>query len=146
MIYGATASEKHRYVGASVTKDKHYLIISASVSTSGNKLFIKDLTKPNSKLVTILDHTNSDTYVMDSEGSKLTLVTNFNAPNKRIVTVDANNPAPANWQDLIPETENVLSPSMGGGYIFARYMVDAVSKVKQFDKKVIEFERLSSLV
>ena len=135
VIYGATASEKHRYVGASVTKDKHYLIISASVSTSGNKLFIKDLTKPNSKLVTILDHTNSDTYVMDSEGSKLTLVTNLNAPNKRIVTVDASNPAPANWQDLIPETENVLSPSMGGGYIFARYMVDAVSKVKQFDKK-----------
>ena len=72
---------------------------------------------------------------MDSEGSKLTLVTNLNAPNKRIVTVDASNPAPANWQDLIPETENVLSPSMGGGYIFARYMVDAVSKVKQFNKK-----------
>ena len=27
VIYDATASEKHRYVGASVTKDKHYLII-----------------------------------------------------------------------------------------------------------------------
>ena len=38
VIFGATASEKHRYVGGSVTEDDQYLIISASVSTSGNKI------------------------------------------------------------------------------------------------------------
>ena len=36
-------------------------------------------------------------------------------------------------RDFIPETKNVLSPSTGGGYFFAEYMVDAVSKVKQYD-------------
>ncbi|MGC1632568.1 MAG: prolyl oligopeptidase family serine peptidase, partial [Gelidibacter sp.] len=56
-----------------------------------------------------------------------------NAPNQKIVTVDASNPSPENWKDFIPETENVLSVSTGGGYIFARYMVDAVSKVLQYD-------------
>ena len=134
LIYGGTEAQKHRYIGAEVTRDNRYLIIAASTSTSGNKLFIKDLTKPDSKLVTILDNTDSDTSIIDNDGTKLYLVTNLNAPNKRVVTVDAADPSPDNWQDLIPETENVLSISKGGNYFFAKYMVDAISQVKQYDK------------
>ena len=133
VIFGGKASEKHRYVGGYLTEDDKYLVITASVSTSGNKLFIKDLTKPNSKLVTVLDDVKSDTYVIDNRGTKLYLVTNLNTPNKKVVTVDASNPTVDNWKDFIPETENVLSPSTGGGYFFASYMVDAISKVKQYD-------------
>ncbi|KAA1247263.1 prolyl oligopeptidase family protein [Aquimarina sp. RZ0] len=133
LIFGGIPEEKHRYIGGSVTEDDTYLIISASISTSGNKLFIKDLTVPDSKLVTILDTTDSDTYIIDNVGSTLYLVTNLNAPNQKIVTVDAKNPTPENWKDFIPETEHVLSPNTGGGYFFAEYMVDAVSKVLQYD-------------
>ena len=133
LVFGGTEEEKHRYVGGSVTEDGNYLFVSASVSTSGNKLFMKDLSKPKSTFVAILNHTDSDTYVMENEGSKLYLATNLNAPNKKIVTVDASNPSPENWVDFIPETEHVLSPSSGGGYFFAEYMVDAVSKVKQYN-------------
>ncbi len=135
LVYGGTPEEKHRYIFASVTEDNRYLIISAKKSTSGNKLFIKDLSVPDSKLVTILDHTDSDTYVIENEGSKLFLVTNLNAPNKKVVTVDASNPTPEVWEDFIQETENVLSSSTGGGFFFAKYMVDAISQVKQYDYK-----------
>ncbi|PVW15210.1 prolyl oligopeptidase family serine peptidase [Marixanthomonas spongiae] len=143
LVFGGTEAEKHRYVRGNVSEDNRYLTILASVSTSGNKLFLKDLTKPDSELVTILDHTDSDTYLLDNDGTKLYLVTNLNAPNKKIVTVDAANPTPENWEDFIPETENVLNPSTGGGYIFTNYMVDAVSKVYQYDydgNKVREIE------
>ncbi|OZV70903.1 prolyl oligopeptidase family serine peptidase [Winogradskyella aurantia] len=133
LIYGGTPDEKHRYIYGSVTEDDRYLIITPRVSTSGNKLLIKDLTTPNSEFVTILDHTNSDSNIIENEGTKLFIMTNLNAPNQKIVTVDASNPAPENWIDFIPETENVLSPSTGGGYFFAEYMVDAVSKVLQYD-------------
>ncbi len=133
LIYGGIPEEKHRYIYGSVTEDNRYLLISPRVSTSGNKLYIKDLTNPNSKLVTILDHTDSDTYVMDNIGSTLYIVTNLDAPNQRIVTVDASNPSPENWVDLIPETEQVLRPSTGGGYIFANYMVDAITQIKQYN-------------
>ena len=34
---------------------------------------------------------------------------------------------PSVWTDVIPETDNVLNVSTGGGYIFAKYMKDAVS-------------------
>ena len=135
LVFGDTAEQKHRYVGAKATKDGRFLFISASVSTSGNKLFIKDLTKPDSEFVTVVGNTDSDTSVIDNEGSKLFLVTNLNAPNKKVVTVDASNPQPENWQDFIPETENVLNVTLGGNTFFANYMVDAISKVKQYNKQ-----------
>ena len=133
VIFGEKAIEKHRYVGGSVTEDNRYLLISASTSTSGNKLFIKDLTVKNSPLIPIIDTFESDTYVAQNSKSKLYLVTNLNAPNKKVVTVDAKNPSSENWKDFIPETENVLSLNSGAGYFFAEYMVDAVSKVLQYD-------------
>ncbi len=133
VIFGAKPEEKHRYVGGTVTEDGKYLFIYPRISTSGNKLLMKDLRKKDSPLVTILGDVNSDTYVIENEGSKLYLVTNLNAPNKKVITVDASNPTVENWKDFIPETENVLSPSTGSGYFFASYMVDAVSKVLQYD-------------
>lgn len=133
VIFGAKPDEKHRYVGGTVTEDDKYLWVTASTSTSGNKLFLKDLSKPNSKFVTILNDTDTDSYIMDNVGSKLYIVTNLNAPNTKIVTVDAANPSPGNWKDFIPETKNVLQPSKGGGYIYANYMADAVSKIFQYD-------------
>ncbi|SNR17669.1 prolyl oligopeptidase family serine peptidase [Tenacibaculum jejuense] len=133
VIFGATAEEKHRYVYASVSDDDTYLTIAAKKYTKGNKLFIKNLKDPNSKFTTIVDDYKNDTYLLENVGSKLYLVTNLNAPNQRIVTVDAANPGVENWKDFIPETENVLSPSTGSGYFFASYMVDAVSKVYQYD-------------
>lgn len=125
--------QKRRYVGGSVTEDDKYLVISAANSTSGNELYIKDLTKPNSPIITILDNFNSDSYVIENDGEKLFIVTNLNAPNRRVVTTDISNPKPENWKDFIAETENVLTPSNGGGYFFANYMKDAVSVVRQYD-------------
>jgi prolyl oligopeptidase len=133
LVYGGTSDEKHRYINGSVTEDDRYLVITPSVSTSGNKLYLKDLTIPNSPLVEILGHTDSDSNIIENVGTKLYIVTNLNATNKKIVTVDASNPTPEHWVDFIPETKNVLSPSTGGGYFFANYMVDAVSKVLQYD-------------
>ncbi|MEH6770125.1 prolyl oligopeptidase family serine peptidase [Maribacter arcticus] len=133
LVYGGTPLEKHRYVGGSVTEDNKYLVISASISTSGNKLFIQDLEDPNGLLIPVVEDTKSDNYVIDNVGSKLYIVTDRNAPNKKIVTVDAKNPESEHWVDFIPETDNVLSPNIGGGYIFTEYMVDAISKVFQYD-------------
>ncbi len=133
VIFGGLDREKNRYVGGYVTEDDRYLIVSASESTSGNKLFIQDLNDPKGTLKAILKDYESDSYVLDNRGSQLYIVTNRNAPNKKIITVDASNPTEDNWKDLIPETENVLSPTTGAGYIFAKYMVDAVSKVFQYN-------------
>ncbi|WP_461533572.1 prolyl oligopeptidase family serine peptidase [Sinomicrobium sp.] len=135
IIFGGTPEQKHRYVFAGLTGDERYLSISASNSTSGNKLFVKDLSNPDSEIITVLDHSDSDTGILDSRGDTLYLVTNLDAPNQKVVTTTASSPQPEHWTDLIPETENVLSVSTGGGYLFAEYMVDAISKVYQYDYK-----------
>ncbi|WP_051364226.1 prolyl oligopeptidase family serine peptidase [Flavobacterium limnosediminis] len=133
VIFGL--DQKRRYVGGSVTEDDNYLIITAANSTYGNELYIKDLTKENSPIITILDNFNTSSYIIENEGKKLFIVTDYKAPNKKIVTTDFSNPKPENWKPFIPETENVLSPSTGSGYFFANYMKDAVSLVKQYDYK-----------
>jgi prolyl oligopeptidase len=131
VIFGA--DQKRRYVGGYVTEDSHYLVITAANSTYGNELYIKDLTKPNSPIVTIVDNFNSSNSIIETEGTKLFIETDFNAPNGRVVSVDANNPKPENWKDFIAETQNILSPSTGAGYFFANYTKDAVSFVQQYD-------------
>ncbi|SDW12507.1 prolyl oligopeptidase [Lutibacter oricola] len=125
--------DKRRYVGGSVTDDGKYLIISASVSTSGNELYYKDLSNPNSQIKPIILGFDNDTNVIDHKNGYFYMTTNVDAPNKRVVKVSVKNPSKKNWVDVIPETENVLSVSDASGYIFAKYMVDAVSKVMQYD-------------
>ncbi|MES2573979.1 MAG: prolyl oligopeptidase family serine peptidase [Bacteroidota bacterium] len=131
VVFGA--DQKRRYVGGTVTEDGNYLIITAANATYGNELYFKDLTQANSPIVTLVDNSDSEHNVIDSEGGKLYIETDWNAPNKRVVTVDVNNPKPENWKDFIPETENVLTPSTSGGFIFANYMKDAVSLIQQYD-------------
>ena len=132
-IFGGTEAQKHRYVGGHVSEDNRFLLISARNSTAGGKLFLMDLAQEDPQLLTILDNEDSDSYVIENEGSELFIFTNRKAPNGKIVTVDAANPVPEHWEDLIPETEYVLTPATAGGYLFTEYMMDAVSNVKQYD-------------
>jgi prolyl oligopeptidase len=133
LIFGGSAQQKRRYVGATVTEDDRYLLIEGAQSTTGNDLYLMDLASRDRELVTILDHMDSDTYLLDNRGSKLFLMTNLNAPNQRVVTVDASEPTQDKWLDFIPESTDVLSASVGGGSFFAHYMIGAISRVYQYD-------------
>jgi prolyl oligopeptidase len=132
VVFGA--DRVRRYVGGYLTEDEKYLVVSASVSTTGNELYIKDLSNKNASFQVVVGNFENNHGIIDNEGSKLFIATDLNAPNNRIVTVDARNPGVENWKDFIPETENVLQPSTGSGYFFANYLVDAISKVRQFDR------------
>jgi len=126
---------KRRYISGYLTEDERFLVINAANSTSGGELYLSDLTKSSGEIITMSDNFNSDSHVINNEGTTLYISTNYNAPNTRVVTVDAAHPQQANWKDFIPETENVLSASSGSGYIFANYMKDAISVIKQYDQK-----------
>ena len=132
LVFGGEL-QPNRYIGGFVTEDQKYLVVSAAQNTSGNQLYIKDLRAPKSDFVLVEDDYFSRTSYVDNIGSKFYFQTNVGAPNYRVVTADASAPSQKAWKDLIPETENVLSPSTGAGYFFASYMVDAVSKVLQYD-------------
>ena len=133
LIFGGEKTPR-RYIGAGLTEDERFLIISAANTTTGNELYLQDLSRPNSEIVQIIDNEKSEVNVVDNVGSKLYILTNLNAPNNRLVTVDAAAPQPANWKDLIAENQNVLSISTGGGKLFANYLKDATSLIEQYDR------------
>jgi len=133
LIFGGEANP-FSYVGGYGTEDNRYLVISAAESTSGNKLFIKDL-KNNGPIVLVDDNIDTDENVLHTEGDRILIETNHEAPNKRVVETTISDPTTSTWIDLIPETENVLNASTGGGFIFTNYLVDAKTEIKQYTTK-----------
>lgn len=121
---------KRRYMGIGVSDDERFEILSASEATSGNELYIKDL-KKKTDFLAIQKGYDFNTDFIDSKGDFIYALTDKNAPNMRLVKFNINQPDI--WVDVIPETDNVLNVSTGGGYIFAKYIKDAVTSVKQFD-------------
>lgn len=125
--------KKRRYVSAHITEDERFLIVSASTSTTGNELYFQDLKDPNGKLTTLVDNFDNDHHVVDSDGSKLIIQTNLNAPNGKLVVADISAPEKSNWKDLIPETkDNLQYVSTAGKKIFANYLKDANTFVRRF--------------
>lgn len=121
---------KRRYMGIGVSDDERYEILNASEATNGNELYIKDL-KSNTEFIPVQKGYDFNTNFVDSKGDFIYAQTDKNAPNMRLVKFNINKPDV--WTDVIPETENILNVSTGGGFIFAKYMKDAVTSVKQFD-------------
>ncbi|MEQ9425320.1 MAG: prolyl oligopeptidase family serine peptidase [Cyclobacteriaceae bacterium] len=118
--------------GVWVSGDERFLVVRSSVSTSGNELFIKDLSDLESDFKPIITGFEFEHSVIDTQRDKIYIETTLDAPNKRLVVTDISNPTPENWTDLIPESESVLNTSKGGGKLFANYLVDAKNEVSQF--------------
>jgi len=132
LIFGGEQTPR-RYIGAYLTEDQRFLVISAANETTGNELYIQDFAKPGSGIVNVVNNFDNSNDIIDNAGSKLYILTNLYQPNFRLVTVDVSDPKPMNWKDLIPATKNVLTVSTGGGKIFAEYLQDATSLVQQYD-------------
>ena len=133
LIFGGKSTDKYRYVSSSVSEDNKYLFITASNLTDGNKLFAMNLTKDSNKIEVVSDDETTDDYVIETDGNTFYILTNSNAPNKKLVRTKYNRLNQKYWIDVIPETENVLNISVGGGYFFAEYYLDAISDVSQYD-------------
>jgi prolyl oligopeptidase len=119
--------------GGGLTENDRFLALSTFKGGSpGNQLFIQDLAGEN-ELVTVIENFENDHNVVDAKGDKVLVRTNLDAPNYRLVAVDLNNPSPENWQDVNSESEPVLNVNTGGGYLFASYLQDAKTAIKQMD-------------
>jgi len=119
-----------------VTDDGRYLLISVSESTSGNALYLKSLESQNAEIQKIVTDFDHDFWVLDHIGGKLIVMTNYEAPKYKLITIDPENPEKEHWEDLIGEMDYVLrGVAPIGGKLIARYMKDAHTVVKVFDMK-----------
>ncbi|WP_423779205.1 prolyl oligopeptidase family serine peptidase [Cyclobacterium marinum] len=141
LVFGNDETPK-RYVSGTVTEDGQVLVISAANSTTGNELYIKDLRKAGNIIKPIVANMNNNHGVLDHREGWLLVQTNKDAPNNQLVKIDLNNPEPQKWQVLIPEQEEVMQVSKGGGKLFATYLKDAISEIRQYDYEGKEESRI----
>lgn len=124
---------KRRYVGGGVADNKDYLIISTANTTSGNELYVQNI--KTGKITQITKGFDIDASVFYSDKDNFYIITNYKAPNMRVMITPVLHPELENWKELIAETKDVLDVSTGGKYIFAHYMKDAISLIKQYNLK-----------
>jgi len=124
----------NRNIYGGVSEDERFLILSKSESTSGNAFSIIDLSYESKKELAIIDDFDSDINLIDNIGDELLILTNRNAPNKKVVKVNLNNPSEENWELVISEeSDPIRNTSIIGGKLFVTYLHNAYSLVKVFD-------------
>ncbi|MCD4772481.1 MAG: prolyl oligopeptidase family serine peptidase [Bacteroidales bacterium] len=129
---------------AGVTEDEKFLIVFESEATSGNTVYVKELSKKGNTYYKIGDGFDYQYSIIENIGNKLLVMTNFNATKKQLVLIDPKNPAPEKWKIIIPEKEEVLkSVVLLGGKIIASYMKDATSKAYIHNMKGELIEEMS---
>ena len=118
---------------ASVTDDGHYLIISVSEGTDPkNRLYFKDLTKPEAAVVKLFDDFDAEYSFIDNVGTTFFIYTNKDAPRYRVTTVDISKPTALT--EIIPQSpEKLESVSMVGDQLICERLKDARSAVTAYD-------------
>jgi len=135
MIY---EDKKHpmRTVGAYTTADEKYLIIHSEEASDGNNLLVKDLTKNDAIVDTVINDFKDDNNVIDDEGNKLLVMTNKGAPKYRLVWIDITKPEMNNWTNVLPEQENLLqNVGLSGDRIIAAYLDKVKTRLYVYDKE-----------
>lgn len=131
LIFGGDATPR-RYISGGVTEDEHYLVISAANATYGNELYVRDLMVKDAPIIPVVTGFDHEQDVVYSHQGKLYILTNQDAPNRKLVVVDAKTPGKEHWKVLIAEAKFPLSVSTCGEKFFAHYIEDAVSHVYQY--------------
>lgn len=117
------------------TEDGRYLVIPVTQGTdTRNRIYLKDLTRPDAPVVPILDQFDASYNFAGNEGPILYFHSDRLAPRGRLLAIDVNRPEPDNWREIIPQSEATLEAvRLVGGRFVALYLKDAQSEVKIFD-------------
>ena len=132
LIFMDKANPTYYHFGG-VTEDGRYFVLYQAPGTDGYATLYKDL-EADSEFVTLFEGYSNKSSVVHNIGSKFLVLTDIDAPNYRLIEVDINDPSPANWKDVIPESENLLQAvNTGGGKLFANYLEKATDRIYQME-------------
>jgi len=123
-----------RNVYAQTTDDERFLTLSVVESTSGNALYFRDLRTNELAFTPIVENFDNDFEVVGNQGNNLFLLTNHKASNNRLIRINTQRLAPQYWQEILPESEDILkSVKIAGNHLVAHYLKDAHSELRIFN-------------
>jgi len=121
--------------GGSVTDDGHYLMITVWQGTSPkNRLYYKDLTKPDSEVVKLLDDFDAEYQFLDNDGPVFWIKTDLDAPRGRVIAIDTRHPERAAWKTIVPQGADKLDHAnvINNEFVLS-YLKDAQTEVRIYD-------------
>ena len=134
-------AEPQWFVRGGTTEDGRFLVINiARGSSSENLVSYVDLGNPlapnlSAPVVPLIEKWESENTVIGNDGPIFFVLTNLEAPRKRVVAIDTARPARANWKTLVPESADVIDAvEIVGGKFVVKTMHDASSRLAIFAK------------
>ena len=134
LIYERPDNKELGFAG-DVTDDGRYLIISVWQGTSPkNRLYYKDLTKPDAEVVKLLDDFDAEYRFVDNDGPVFWLKTDLDAPRGRLIAIDTRHPERDHWKTIVPQAQETLaSASVVNDSFVLDYLKDAQTEVRIHD-------------
>lgn len=120
-----------RYKSVQLSEDQQWLMLYLSEGTDGGEIHVKKTDAPSFKLLCKGYEHNYN--VVDVINNQALVMTNYKAPNYKLVAIDPSNPDPKNWKTMLAEKEYKLeSVQRVGNQLIAHYLKNAASEVNTY--------------
>lgn len=133
----ALPSKPTWFISGTVSEDGRYLFVSASPGAEPhNTLAIASLGDPmhpkvDAPFVSITDAADGLYTPIDVVGSTAYIMTDHNAPKRRVVAVDIAHPDESHWRTIVPEGQHEIeNAAVSGGRITLLELVDVKSTLR----------------
>jgi prolyl oligopeptidase len=127
-------------ISGDVTEDGRYLLIAMFEGAENkNSLYYADLGRADAPRIgaaikPVMTVNDAEYSPIGNKGTTLYLRSDKDAPNRRIIAVDLQNPAAEAWKTIIPERKEAIeNAAVIGGRIAAQYLVDVQSRLLLFE-------------
>jgi prolyl oligopeptidase len=126
-------------INGDVTEDGRYLLITMFEGAENkNSLYYADLGRPATPAITaavkpLMKVNDAEYWPIGNKGTTLFLRSDKDAPNRKVMAIDLQNPAADAWKTIVPERKDAIeNVAVIGGRIVAQYLVDVQSRLQLF--------------
>ena len=117
-----------RFYSVQLDDDETMMFLFESGAGAGNNLFVRDLRVEGSQFIQMTNDMDYQYYPVENEGDKIYMFTNYGAPKNRLMVADIRKPGVQDWEELVPEADDVLEDvSFINGKMVLCYSKDASS-------------------
>ena len=138
LIFGKTFGDEKfgpmQLISAEITENERYLLITVSHGVPPKRvdIYAKDLRQPDAPVKQVIRGIDSR-FTPVNWYDDLYVMTDYNAPNYRVVQVHIGDPQTQHWRTIVAEGKDVISGiSVVGGHLFVTGLHDVVTETRIF--------------
>lgn len=117
-----------------ITEDGKFLILHVYHGTdTKNRIYYRPI-ENSEPFVKLLDKADAEYDFIGNLGSVFYFKTDLDAPRSRIVAINLERPAPADWKTVIPQADDVIDyAALINNHFIVAYMHDVHHQLKEYD-------------